>query len=61
MFLFTFLSCLFFPTDTSNKHTESEFREGECFREIYDTVARKENFSTGEYFVILLDVLLEMS
>lgn len=61
MFLSTFLSCLFLPTDTSNKHTESELREGECFREIYDTVASKDNFSTGEYFVKLLDVPLEMS
>lgn len=58
MVLFTFLSCLFLPIDISNKHTESELNAGECFSEIHDIVASKETFSTGKYFVKLLDVLL---
>lgn len=59
MFLFTFLLRLFLLIIiVSNKHTESEFSVGEFFREIHDTVASKENVSTGKYFVKLLDVLL---
>lgn len=58
MFLFIFVMSTFPYHNICNKHTESEFNVGEFFREIYDTVASKEDFSTGNYFVKLLDVLL---
>lgn len=55
MVFFISLSCLFLPI----KYTESEFEVGECFSETYDTIASKENFSTGNHFLKLLNILLK--